>query len=160
MWLFVPVHGISSPLARAAGISALLAGYTRLWHVSSPAFEPYTTSRATTIIYLEEQTAWLEISNSMISLRKFQAFSLPLVSSAHKKIWEHSWQNVFSFHIQDRNIVNIYKNMTAVSLDRIILIKTEKASLPEYTLFMTVARATQLYNCVIVGQALHRFSNI
>lgn len=41
-------------------------------------------------------------------------------------------------------LVNIYKNMTAVSLDGIILITTEKASLPEYTLFMIVLHATQL----------------
>lgn len=77
------------------------------------------------------------------------------------KSWEHSWQNAFSFHIQDRNmLVDIYKSMTAVSLDCIILITTEKSSLPEHTLFMIFACATQLYNCVIIGQALHRFSNM
>lgn len=107
------------------------------------------------------RTAWLESSNSRISLRKFQAFSLLLVLAAHKKSWDHSRENAFSFHIQDRNmLVNIYKNMTAVSLDCSILITTGKASLPEYTFFMIVAHATQLYNCVIFGQALHRFSNM
>lgn len=78
MWLLVPVCGTPSPLARTAGISALPAGYRGLWHVSSPASEPHTPLRGTQTIYLEEWTA-LEVSNSQISLRKLQAFSLPLV---------------------------------------------------------------------------------
>lgn len=55
--------------------------------------------------------------------------------------------------------VNIYKDMTAVSLDCIILTTTEKASLLENTLLMIFTCGTQLYNCTI-GQALHRFSNM
>lgn len=84
----------------------------------SLSLEPYTFVRGTETIYLEEWTTWLEIYNSRISLRKFQEFSLSLVSAAHKKSWEHSWKNAFSFCIQYRNVlVNIYKNITAVSLD-------------------------------------------
>lgn len=57
-------------------------------------------------------------------------------------------------------LVNIHKNMTAVSLGCVLLITTEKASLPEYTLFKTVACATHLYSCVVIGQALHKLSNM
>lgn len=106
MWLFAPVPGIPSPLAKRAGISALPAGYRGLWCVSSPGFEPYISFRGVKTIYLGEWTAWEDVSNNRTSLRKFWAFSVPMVSPAHSKSWEHSRQSVFSFHVQGRNDVS------------------------------------------------------
>ena len=106
MWLFAPIPGIPSPLAKRAGSSALPARYMGLWCVSSPGFEPYTSFRGVKATYLEERTAWEEVSNNSTASRKFWAFSMPVVSPAHRKSWEHSWQNAFSFHLQDRNDVS------------------------------------------------------
>lgn len=103
MWLFAPVPGTLSPSAMRADISALSAGYMGLQCVSSPGFEPCTSFRGVKTLYLGERTAWEEVSNNRAPLRNFWAFSVPVVSPAHRKTWEHSWQNAFSFHIQDRN---------------------------------------------------------
>lgn len=106
MWLFAPIPGIPSPLAKRAGISALPAGYIGLWCVSSPGFEHYTSSRGAKATYLGEWTAWEEVSNNRTAPRKFWAFSMPVVSPAHRKSWDCSWQNAVSFHVQDRNHVS------------------------------------------------------
>ncbi|KAF2974344.1 hypothetical protein EK904_009904 [Melospiza melodia maxima] len=71
----------------------------------STSLEPYTFFRGTKTIYLEEWTIWLEISNTRISLRKFQEFSLSLVSAAHKKSWKHSWKHGLCSQRQGMDIV-------------------------------------------------------
>ena len=142
MWCF-------APLAKRAGISALPAEYMGLCCVSSPGLEPYTSFRGIKTVYLGERRACEEVSNIRTSLWKFWAFSVPVVSPAHRKSWEHSWQNVFSFTFRIETVlVKDYKNLTAGYLDYRIPITSEKAfPFWIYTLYTTCMGYSTIQLC-------------
>lgn len=159
MRLFAPVPGIVFHFPKKQISLFCLLDIYGLWYVSSPGFGPYLSFRSIKTMYLWNGQQGMRFLIVGLRLWNSEHFPCLLCHLLTERVGSTPGKMCFLFTIQDRKRAS-ERLLTAAYWEYRIPITAEKASLPRCTLFILLACAIQLYNCVNTGQALHKFSNV